>query len=179
MKSGEKDTLTQREPPKTLHITGLFWRRGLGEVEMGQNFLHATSNLWPSLNLQWPLVIYCGQTYATTAGLQTREGASDRFKMSKLTKGSSATEALLLLIWITFTNDRPQRHAARTTLWNWLLRKFKSHLTAWHSIWCHLFGDKNKMHLVFLDSYVTAYVMHHITIMLYDGVWVVFTHIKV
>lgn len=42
-----------------------FWQRGLGEMEMGQILLHATSNLWLSLNLQWSLVICCGQTYAT------------------------------------------------------------------------------------------------------------------
>lgn len=62
------------------------------------------------------------------------------------------------LVWITFTNERPQRQTAQATLWNWLPLKSKSCLSAWHSIWFYLFEDKTG---TFILLRIICYYKYH------------------
>lgn len=99
---GQRHTDTEW-PPKTPHITeiiickhsGYSDRRGWVRWRWGRTSSTQPQNLWLTLKLQWPQVIYWGQTETITAGLQTREGASDCLRVTKHTNRSHASEALL------------------------------------------------------------------------------------
>lgn len=145
-KPGDKDTQTQQtpHPSQTSHTAAVIVCnhsgcscRGAGRGGGGgwKSSIRPHSKLWLTLNLQWPPVIYWG--HATT---QSRLGPRNETKtrerntsVCRRERQRAQTEATLVerfsLIWITFTNERPQRRAVRATLWNWLLLKIKSRLT--------------------------------------------------